>query len=123
MILVDTSVWVDHLRVGDPILASLLDADRILGHPWVVAEIALGSLKSRATVLDLLDGLPQAPAASIEELRHVIEERALFSRGIGLVDVGLLASCLLIPGSRLWTRDKRLAAVADELTLAFAPTN
>lgn len=123
MILADTSVWVDHLRTGDPLLASLLDAGRILGHPWVVAEIALGSLRNRETVLSLLDSLPQAPTASIDELRLVTEQRALFSRGIGLVDVGLLAACLLAPGSRLWTRDKRLAAVAGELALAFDPAN
>ncbi len=123
MILADTSVWVDHLRAGDPVLSAFLDAGRILGHPWVVAEIALGSLRSRETVLTLLDSLPQAPTASIDELRVVIEERALFGRGVGLVDVGLLAACLLAPGSRLWTRDKRLAAVAGELALAFDPAN
>ncbi len=123
MILADTSVWVDHLRAGDPVLSAFLDAGRILGHPWVVAEIALGSLRSRETVLTLLDSLPQAPTASIDELRVVIEERALFGRGVGLVDVALLAACLLAPGSRLWTRDKRLAAVAGELALAFDPAN
>jgi predicted nucleic acid-binding protein len=121
VILADTSVWVDHLRAGDRALASLLDAGRILGHPWVVAEIALGSLRNRETILGLLDSLPQAPTASLDELRVVIERRALFSRGVGLVDVGLLAACLLTPGSRLWTRDKRLATVAAELALAFDP--
>jgi predicted nucleic acid-binding protein len=123
MIVADTSVWVDHLRAGDPLLASLLDAGRILGHPWVMAEIALGSLRNRETVLSLLDGLPQAPAASVDEVRHMIEERALFSRGIGLIDVGLIASCLLFSGSSLWTRDKKLAAVARELGMAFDPAN
>lgn len=123
MILADTSVWIDHLRAGDPVLSAFLDAGRILGHPWVVAEIALGSLRNRETVLTLLDSLPQAPTASIDELRVVIEERALFSCGVGLVDVGLIAACLLAPGSRLWTRDKRLAAVAAELALAFDPGN
>lgn len=123
MILADTSVWVDHLRAGDPALATLLDAGRILAHPWVIAEIALGSLSNREAVLDLLDSLPHAPTASIDEIRLVIAERALFSRGVGLVDVGLLAGCLLAPGSRLWTKDKRLGAVAGELSLAFDPAH
>lgn len=121
MILTDTSVWVDHLRAGDPGLVELLHEGRVLGHPWVVAEIALGSLRDRQTVLSLLDGLPQAPVATIDELRHLIEWRTLFGRGVGLVDVGLLAACLLVPGCRLWTKDKRLAVVAGELTVSFSP--
>jgi predicted nucleic acid-binding protein len=123
MILTDTSVWVDHLRAGDPILASFLDEGRILAHPWVTAEIALGSLRDRSAVLSLLDGLPQAPSASIDELRHLIEQRALFSRGVGLVDVGLLAACFLHSDCRLWTRDKRLAAVAAELEISYTPVS
>ena len=121
MILADTSIWVDHLRAGDDSLVELLKGGRILGHPWVVAEIALGSLRDRHAVLSLLDGLPQAPVATIDELRHLIERRGLFGRGVGLVDIGLLAACLLVPGCRLWTRDKRLAAVADEMTVSFSP--
>lgn len=123
MILTDTSVWVDHLRAGDPALAALLDEGRVLAHPWVTAEIALGSLRDRATVLSLLDGLPQAPTATVEELRHLIEQRMLFSRGVGLVDVGLLAACLLVPDCRLWTRDRRLAAIAGELAVSFNPAS
>ena len=92
----------------------------MLGHPWIVAEIALGSLRDRQTVLSLLDGLPQAPVATIDELRHLIERRTLFGRGVGLVGVGLLAACLLVPGCRLWSRDKRLAAVAEEMTVSFS---
>jgi predicted nucleic acid-binding protein len=115
MILTDTSVWVDHLRAGDAVLAALLDEGRVLAHPWVTAEIAVGSLRDRATVLSLLDGLPQAPTASVEELRHLIEQRMLFNRGVGLVDVGLLAACLLVPDCRLLTRDMRLAAIAGDL--------
>ena len=121
MILADTSVWVDHLRAGDHALVELLQESRVLGHPWVVAEIALGSLRNRQTVLSLLDGLPQAPVATIYELRHLIVRPTLFGRGVGLVDVGLLAACLLVPGCRLWTRDKRLAAVAGEMSVAFSP--
>jgi predicted nucleic acid-binding protein len=123
MILTDTSVWIDHLRAGDPALAALLDKGRVLAHPWVTAEIALGSLRDRDTVLSLLDGLPQAPTATVEELRHLIEQRMLFSRGVGLVDAGLLASCLLVPVCRLWTRDRRLAAVAGELAVSFNPVS
>jgi predicted nucleic acid-binding protein len=121
MILADTSIWVDHLRAGDDSLVELLKGGCILGHPWVVTEIAVGSLRDRHTVLSLLDGLPQAPVATIDELRHLIERRGLFGRGVGLVDIGLLAACLLVPGCRLWTRDKRLAAVADEMTVSFSP--
>jgi predicted nucleic acid-binding protein len=121
MILADTSVWVDHLRAGEPTLVELLNEGRVLGHPWVVAEIALGSLRDRQTVLALLDGLSQAPVANIEELRHLIDIRTLFARGVGLVDVGLLAACLLVPSCRLWTRDRRLAALAEELTVSFSP--
>ena len=121
MILADTSVWVDHLRAGNDALAALLEEGRILGHPWVVAEIALGSLRDRPTVLSLLEGLPQAPVATIGELRHLIGRQALFGRGVGLVDVGLLAACLLLPGCRLWTRDKRLAGVAAGMTVSFDP--
>ncbi|WP_226583394.1 type II toxin-antitoxin system VapC family toxin [Acuticoccus sediminis] len=119
MILADTSVWVDHLRFGDTELERRLLSNEIVCHPFIVAEIALGSLKNRSTVLSLLDGLAHSPTVETNEVRYLTETRGLYSRGIGFVDAALLASCLLDPGTRLWTRDRRLNAVAKELDLAF----
>jgi predicted nucleic acid-binding protein len=99
VIIVDTSVWVDHLKTGEPELTSLLNAGKVYGHALVVAEVALGSLRSRNLVLNLLDDLPQATIASTEEVRTFIEMQSLFSRGIGFVDVCLLASCRLRGGT------------------------
>lgn len=115
MILADTSIWIDHLRKGDQELADRLSAGAIVCHPYVIAEIALGSLRDRTGVLALLDRLPGLPVAEAHEVRALIDARRLFSRGIGYVDVSLVASCLLEPGSTLWTRDLRLAAIASEL--------
>jgi predicted nucleic acid-binding protein len=85
----------------------------------VVAEIALGSLRDRTRVLSLLDGLPSLPVARDHEVRLLVEQRRLFGRGIGFVDVSLLASCLLVPGTFIWTRDRKLEAVASDLNLSF----
>ncbi|SLN62987.1 Ribonuclease VapC32 [Roseivivax jejudonensis] len=120
MILADTSVWIDHLRHGDPDLARHLDAGEVACHPLVVAELALGTLRARDEILGLLDGLPALPLATVAEVRAMIEARRLMSRGIGYVDAGLVASCLLTPGTTLWSRDRRLAAVADQLGIAAA---
>ena len=121
MILVDTTVWVDHLRSTDPALVGLLEQGSVLGHPWVVGELGLGSLAHREHVLRLLRALPQADRASEEEIETFVERHRLFGRGIGYVDVALLAATRLTPGARLWTRDRRLAAVATQLDLATAP--
>lgn len=118
MILVDTSVWVDHLRVGDAIVESLLESGRVLVHPFVVGELALGKLQHRQTILVSLQDLPRANKATDQEVLHFIERHALAGLGIGYVDVHLLASTQLTPGSFLWTRDKRLSAVAERLGLA-----
>lgn len=120
MILADTSVWVDHLRANDEGLSALLETGGVVCHPFVVAEIALGSLRDRATVLGLLDGLPAPPVATPGEVRALIEARRLHGRGIGFVDASLLASCLLVPGTGLWTRDRRLGAAAASLGLGTA---
>ena len=119
MILVDTSVWVDHLRSGVPLLTNLLQEGEILIHPWVIGEIACGNLRNRQQVLDLLLGLPTALVASDSEVLLLIERGNLMGRGIGYVDAHLLAAAKL---SRcgLWTQDRRLAAVAQEQGLAFA---
>lgn len=118
MILLDTSVWIDHLRHGDPVVVRLLEDDRVLGHPWVRGEISLGRLANRQEVLGLLANLPQAVVASHAEMVTLIETHELWGRGIGFVDAQLLAATLLSYDAQMWTRDKRLAAVAVELACA-----
>ena len=117
MILVDSSVWVDHLRQGDQRLVSLLNASQVLTHPFVVGELALGSLKNRESILGSLKGLPQAATATDEEVQQFIESNALFGLGIGYIDAHLLAAVRLNAGSQLWTRDKRLGAIANRMGL------
>jgi predicted nucleic acid-binding protein len=118
VILVDTSVWVDHLRHGDRELVTLLDQAQVLGHPAVLGEIALGSLAQRAKVLQLLTALPQANSASDDEVLGLIQRRRIYGRGIGYVDAQLLAGTLITADARLWTRDARLAEIATELGCA-----
>lgn len=117
MILVDTSVWIDHLRHGDEELTRLLNAGRVLTHRFVIGELALGNLQNRNIVLSALQNLPQVTAASDEEALHFIENNALFATGIGYIDTHLLAAVRLSPGTLLWTRDKRLLAVSVRLGL------
>ena len=119
MILVDTSIWVDHLRAGNARLARLLEDGEVVSHPFVIGELALGNLRQRDTVLDALSELPQANVATDIEVLHLVREEALFGRGIGYVDVHLLASIRLSPGTLLWTRDRRLREVAAWLGLAI----
>ena len=120
MVLVDTSVWVDHLRDNEPLLASLLIHNSVLSHPFVRGELALGNLRQREMILAALDNLPQAPLVFDDEVNFFIEAHSLFGLGIGLVDAHLLASTQLLGNTRLWTRDKRLLAVAIRLNLASA---
>lgn len=117
MILVDTSVWVDHLRTGEPQLATLLERGRVLMHPAVIGEIALGSLRQRDLVLRMLAQLPQAITAGDAEVLRWIDAARLWGRGIGFLDAHLLAATRLTPGARLWTRDRRLREVAVALEL------
>lgn len=123
MILVDTSVWVDHLRIGNSMLVDNLRSGNVLCHPLIIAELALGTLKSRGQVLSLLDDLPKAPDVTVEENRILIKSRKLHGRGIGVVDLNLLASCLLAPGTTLWTGDRRLNAVAVEVGVPVEPAS
>ena len=118
MILVDTSVWVDHLRQGERALADLLEAGMVLAHPFVIGELALGELRERELVLGALQGLPRARAASDGEVLHFIARHTLFGIGIGYVDAHLLAAVRLTPGSALWTRDRRLDRIAKQTGLA-----
>jgi predicted nucleic acid-binding protein len=119
LILVDTSVWVDHLRSGDSQLADLLENQLVAMHPFVIGEIACGSLKKRASVFELLTELPAAVVAEVDEVLSFIERHALHGKGIGYVDAHLLASAALTDGAKLWTRDKRLLTAAQKLGCAF----
>lgn len=118
MILVDTSVWVDHLRSGEPALVAALQEERVLMHPFVLGELACGNLRNRDEVLELLARLPAAPTATDAEALSMIERRALMGRGIGYIDVHLLASVALAGEAKLWTRDRRLAATAAALAMS-----
>ena len=118
MILADTSIWVDHLRHGDPIMVERLNTGRICIHPHIIGEIALGSLRQREIVLTALGDLPTVVVASDAEVRTLIEGQPLFGRGIGYIDAHLLAAVRLTPGSRLWTRDRRLHELAVDLGIA-----
>ena len=121
MILVDTSVWVEHLRRGLPRLATLLQGGEVMIHPWVIGELACGNLRNRAYVLELLQGLPAAVVASDSEVLLLTEREQLMGRGIGFVDAHLLASTKL-SHTKLWTQDRRLAALAQERGLAMPET-
>ncbi|MBI4807416.1 MAG: type II toxin-antitoxin system VapC family toxin [Nitrosomonadales bacterium] len=123
MILVDTSVWIDHLRHGDVELTGLLNAGQVLTHRFVIGELALGNLQNRNTVLSAMQNLPQVTAASDEEALHFIESNALFGTGIGYIDAHLLAAVRLSPGALLWTRDKRLLAESMRLGLCVRFTH
>lgn len=119
MILVDTSVWVDHLHRTDSRLVQALGAGEVMAHPFVIGELACGNLRNRAEILRLLAALPSAPVASHAEAMAFIERRRLAARGIGFVDVHLLASVLLAGNSMLWTRDRRLDGIARSFGIAF----
>ena len=113
MILVDTSVWVEHLRHGLARLAKLLQEGEVLIHPWVVGELACGHLRNRREVLEMLQGLPAGVVAGDAEVLLLIERHQLMGKGIGYIDAHLLASARL-SHCRLWTQDRRLAALAQE---------
>jgi predicted nucleic acid-binding protein len=115
MILVDTSVWIDHFRQGDVELTRLLNTGQVLTHRFVIGELALGNIQNRNFLISTLQNLPQTTAASDEEVLRFIERHALFGTGIGYIDAHLLAATLLSPGSFLWTRDKRLLAESVRL--------
>ena len=115
MILADTSIWIDHLRAGNKEMGRLLNQGDIVIHPWIIAELALGSLRERSKTLALLDFLPQVREAQLSEVRVMIEARRLYNLGIGLTDARLIASVFLNPSTLLWTRDKRLRKAAEDL--------
>ena len=115
MILADTSVWIDHFRSGNEQLRKRLNEGSVATHPFIIAELALGSLQERVKTLALLDLLPQVRVAQVNEVRVAIEARNLYSRGIGPIDVHLIASVLINPPTFLWTRDKQLRKIAEDL--------
>ena len=114
MILVDTSVWIDHLRHGVAELSTALQQSQVMHHPFVLGELACGNLKARVQILGLLESLPAATVATDAEVRAFIDRHQLMGRGIGYIDAHLCASARL-SGVRLWTRDKRLQTIASEL--------
>lgn len=120
MILVDTSVWADHLRARDAAMEAALQAGRVCIHPMVIGELALGHLPRRASTLGMLRTLPHVAVADADEVLAFIEAHRLQGRGVGLVDVHLLAAAALTPDTTLWARDRRMAEVAKALGLAHA---
>jgi len=118
VILADTSIWVDYLRGKNPEMGKRLLAGEIAMHPFIVAEIALGSLHDRRRELNDLESLLQVAVAKLSEVRHMIEAHALYAKGIGLTDAHLIASCLMTPGTQLWTRDSALEKTARGLGIA-----
>jgi len=123
MILVDTSVWIDHLRAGDERLTQRLVAGQVLVHPFVIGELALGNLRNRDTLLGALQDMPQASVATESEVLRFIGQQNLFGLGIGYIDAHLLAAVKLVPGSLLWTRDKRLLTASVQLGIAAYTTH
>jgi len=121
VILVDTSIWVDHLRAGNDGLATALERGLVLTHPFIVGELACGRMRNRGEILGLLRSLPVGPVVTDDEALQYIDFHQLMGRGIGYVDIHLLASTALAEGMRLWTRDRRLAEVAAELGVAHTP--
>lgn len=123
MILVDTSIWIDHLRASDERLVRMLDDGQVMAHPFVTGELALGNLHNRTGVLNALKDLPQAQVATDDEVLCFVGEKCLFGIGIGYIDAHLLAAVLLTPGSVLWTRDKRLLVASSRLGIAANTTH
>lgn len=121
MILVDTSVWIDHLNTGDQNLRALLDSEQVVIHPFVVGEIMLGRVRRRGTVLNLLWRLPRIDVVTDHEVVRFIDDHRLFGIGVGYVDVHLLAVTRMTPDTALWTRDERVRAAAERLGLAWRP--
>ena len=115
MILVDTSIWIDHLHRSEAALSALLNEAQVCTHPMIIGELALGSLRDRQTILGLLSDLPSTPLATYAEVLRFVESHALYGIGLSLVDAHLLAALRLSSPDRLWTRDRRLRLAAEQL--------
>ena len=120
MILVDTSIWIDHLHRSEAALSALLNTSQVCTHPMVIGELALGSLRDRQTILRLLADLPSTSMATDAELLSFVEAHRLFGLGLSVVDAHLLAALRLSPADRLWTRDRRLRMSAKEVGVVAA---
>ena len=118
MALVDTSIWIAHLRQGSRQLEKLLMDAEVMCHQFIIGELACGNLKNRNEIISLLQPLPMAPTIEFDEFLFFIERNHLMGKGIGFVDIHLLAAAQLA-GVPLWTADKRLKSAADQLELAF----
>ena len=114
-VLVDTSIWIDHLRKTEPVLVDLLERDQVCIHQSVITELALGNLKNRSFFLKMLERLMIVRNVDDQGVRHLVEERRLWGRGLSAVDAALLASVVVTPGVSLWTRDKRLRQAARDV--------
>lgn len=123
MYLVDSSVWINHLRDGNPTLVQALSEDAVWCHPHIIGELALGSLKERSVFLEMLGDLPRSTQAADNEVIALIENRKLYGRGIGYIDCHLLASALIAGNLKIWSDDKRLSSAAAELGVAAHPLN
>lgn len=122
-VLIDTSVWIDHFRNGNDALVDLIGLDRALTHPMVILEIACGTLPApRIPTLNNIGLLQSCNQTSLAEVMEFIEHEKLYGLGCGLVDMALLASTLITPGTELWTLDKRLADLAGRFGVAHRPT-
>lgn len=122
MILVDTSIWIDHFYAGVPSLVALLQQEKVLLHPFIIGELACGNIQNRQEILSLLHNLPSVSVASDKEALLLIENFSLMGKGVGYIDIHLLASVLIQNGSKLWTRDKRLVVIANEMNLTYEPS-
>jgi predicted nucleic acid-binding protein len=118
VILVDSSVWIDHLRRSDDLLIHALEEGDVITHPFVIGELACGNISNRGEILRLLEDLPRARAATHEEVMAMVERRHLMGIGIGYVDAHLLAATALTPSTTLWTRDRKLLGAAQQLGLS-----
>ncbi|GAB4250791.1 PIN domain-containing protein [Deferrisoma sp.] len=121
MILVDTSVWVDHFRTGLPSLQVLLEKGEVLIHPYVIGELGCGHLRQRRKILQLLGDLPAIPVVPLDVVLEFVETQGLMGKGLGFVDVSLLAAVREFGGSSIWTLDRRLNAAAKRLGVAWNP--
>jgi|TARA_R110002124_G_scaffold238705_1_gene403970 predicted nucleic acid-binding protein len=119
MVLIDTSVWIDHLRSGNPELAHLLTSSQVLMHPLIIGELACGNLQNRDTLINLWQALSPITQASHTEALALLNAQNLMGKGIGFIDLHLLASVLLTPGALLWTMDRRLNTIAQACSVSF----
>lgn len=120
MILIDTSIWIDHLHACEPGVVALLGDDQVGCHPAVIEELALGSIKRRDVVLALLESLHEFPVLTHEELMALVAGRRLWGRGLSAVDAHLFGSVALVGGARLWTRNKALLSACRDAGVAYA---